>query len=466
MRKKKAYFIGIAGKAMSALANSFGEQGWEVLGSDHKGIYPPVSTYLQEKGLKYTEGYSEKNLPSEVDLVVVGRSPLMIDPQNPEYLKAKKQRFTVKSYPEVVREYLVKENSVVVAGTYGKTTITALLSYILEKAGLNPCFLIGGIPLNFENGVRITDSNFSVVEGDEPPALFKGDPSKFMFYKPKYLVLTATIYDHPEVFKTEKEYRQAFIDLVKLLPKDGLIVYNKENTSPRVLENFSGKKISYSFNDPSCDYFVSEVSFGQMTSFKIKGEVLKTCLLGKHNLENICAAFALASELGIKNEIIAEATAQFKGVKTRLEFLGTAGGRIFYWDFAQHPAKVKGTLEALRTHFPDKKIIGVYDPKTTGLKYKESLGWFKDSFKQADEVIVAKVGFIKDVPAEQRVSGKDLVEAISRSQRKCFYEPFSEKITEYLISNTKKGDIVVFMSSGGMDFTNFIKKTVKEINKE
>ncbi|MBU2577255.1 hypothetical protein KKA69_00315 [Patescibacteria group bacterium] len=465
MVKNKAYFIGIAGKAMSALANSFRDLGWEAYGSDHKGIYPPVSTYLNEKGIKYFEGYSEDNLPFSVDLVVVGRSALMIDPQNPEYLKAKERGFKVKSYPEVVGEYLIKENSIVVAGTYGKTTTTAILSWILEKAGMNPSFLIGGVPLNFKDGARITDSNYSVVEGDEPPALLKDDPSKFLFYKPKYLLLTATIYDHPEVFKTEEDYLQAFIKLVKLLPEEGFIVYNRENVSPIVLENFSGKKISYSLFSPSADFFLENISFGETTGFKINGQSLKTNLLGWHNLENLCAAFALASELGIKTETIKEAIAQFRGVKTRLEFLGKIGGRIFYWDYAQHPAKVKGTLEALRTHYKDRKIICVYDPRTTGLKFKESLSWFKDSFKEADEVVISKIGFIKEVSPEERVNGKDLVEAISFSQTKTFYEPILEKITDYLINNTKEGDVVVFMSSGGLVFTNFIEKTVNKIKK-
>lgn len=466
MANKSAYFIGIAGKAMSMLANSLRELGWEVTGSDHKGIYPPVSTYLKEKGIKYFEGYSRDNLPSGVDLVVIGRSALMVDPKNPEYLEAKEKGLKILSYPQVVEEFLIKKNSIVVAGTYGKTTITAILSLILEKAGLNPSFLIGGIPLNFADGVKITDSNYSVVEGDEPPALFNNDPPKFLYYKPKYLILTAAIHDHPEIFKTKESYLDAFVSLIKLLPKDGFVVFNQKNVPAEIFNSYSGKKICYSFDNPSSDYRLDNVSFGETTSFKIKDYFLKTSLLGRHNLENICAAFALALELGIDPNTIIEAIEEFKGVKTRLELLGKFKERVFYWDFAQHPVKVRGTLEALRTHYKDRKILCVYDPKATGLKFKESLDWFRDSFKEADEVIVSKVGFIKEIASEQRVTGKDLVEAISLSQKRVIYEPFFEKITDYLLENTGKGDVIVFMSSGGLDFTNFIEETVSKIKKQ
>ncbi len=214
---KKAYFIGVAGKTMGPLAKAFKDLGWDVSGSDHKGIYPPISSYLMKNKISYIEGYEAKNVPQDADLVVAGRSALMVDDHNAEYFKAKALNLPIFSYPEVLRKYLIKKNSIVVAGTYGKTTISSLVTWILINAGLNPSFMVGGIPLNMEDGVKITNSEYSVVEGDEPPALFPDDTPKFMFYKPKYLLLTATYWDHPEVFKTKEAYLNAFIKLMKLL---------------------------------------------------------------------------------------------------------------------------------------------------------------------------------------------------------------------------------------------------------
>lgn len=442
---KKVYFIGIAGKTMGHLAKAFKDLGWDVSGSDHKGIYPPISTYLKENKIKYFGGYETKNVPPEADLVVVGRSALMVDANNPEYLQAKKLNLLVLSYPEVLQKYLVKKNSIVVAGTYGKTTISSLVAWILINAGLNPSYMTGGMPLNVADGVKITDSEYSVVEGDEPPALFPDDPPKFMFYNPKYLLLTATKWDHPEIYKSEEAYLKAFIDLVRLLPKDGLLVYNLDNVSEIVLKEAKCRKVSYSLQNPKADYHYLSVI---------------TLLLGEANRENICGAAALCTELKIENKIILKSVATFKGVKTRLEFLGKFSNRTFYWDFAQHPEKVKGSLEALREKFSRERIICVFDPVMTGLKYKESLKWYPGTFDLADVVVVGKVGYLREVKGKDRVTGTEIINAISQTQKNVFYQPIDDKIFEYLVKETKLEDVIIFMSSGGLRFTNLISKVI------
>jgi len=471
MNKKKAYFIGIAGKTMAPLAKAFQGLGWQVSGSDHKGIYPPMSTYLLENKISYTEGYNQKNVPLDADLVVAGRSALLVDPQNPEYLRAKELNLNVKSYPEVLADYLVKKNSVVISGTYGKTTISSLVTWILENAGLNPSYMTGGICLNLKDGVKITNSNYSVVEGDESPALFETDPPKFMFYKPKYLFLTATKWDHPEVFKNEKEYLKAFKKLVQLLPSDGFLIYNKDSVSRFVLEKFSGRKLSYSFADLDADFWVKEViRQKEKTFFKVSGENeifdLQTVLLGDHNLENICGAIALCSSLNIKKEIIEDSVKSFLGVRTRLEFLGKFGGRFLYWDLAQHPQKVKGTVFALRQHYPKERIIVVYHPAASGLKYRQILPTLANVFDPVDRVIVAKAGSLKGISKKDRLSGLDLTKAIAKTQKNVFYQPVKEKIIDYLQKNTKEGEVIVFLSSGGLEFVSLIEETKKKLNEK
>lgn len=467
MQKKKAYFIGIAGKAMGALAKAFKDMGWEVTGSDQEKIYPPISTYLEENNLLCHKGYSAANVPSDADLIVVGRSALLVDPQNPEYLEAQKRNCPVLSYPEALQKYLIKENSIVVAGTFGKTTISAVLANILTTAGLNPSYMTGGVPLGLEDGVKITDSNFSVVEGDESPSLRESDLPKFMFYTPKYLLVTSTIHDHPEVYKTSGEYVHAFEELVKLLPPEGLLVYNSQSVAPEAPQCFSGPKITYSFNSKA-DFFVENiVKKGSKTFFSVVGRDekydLETTLLGKFNLENFCGAVALCDWLGLRQEAIVEGIRTFKGIKTRLEFLGELSGRFVYWDFAQHPSKVKGSLEALREQYPDSKIWCVFDPAMTGLKHQESLAWYSGAFGKADQVIVGKVGFLSDIPRQERVTGTDLVRAIAETQKNVYYEPLDERIVESLVEQTKAGEVIVFMSSGGLRFVNLIQEVVGKL---
>jgi len=433
---KKVFFIGIAGKTMASLAKAFKDLRWEVIGSDQEKVYPPITTFLEENNIKYFKGYSESNLSFVPDLVVVGRSALMIDSENPEYLKAKKLGCPVLSYPEVLRQYLIKENSIVVAGTYGKTTTAALIVWILINAGASPSFMIGGIPLNFNEGTRITNSKYSVVEGDETPALLPTDPPKFMFYKPKYLLLTATEYDHPEVYKTKDDYLRAYINLVKLLPDDAVLIYDPLLVDEKVVNAAKCRKIPY-LKD-------SEIKLDD--SFR----------------ESALRALTLCKELNISQKVINDSFASFKGLKTRQELLGEFGGRFWYQDLSQQPSKVKRVLTALKEKYPESKITVVFNPSATSLKYKESLEGFPEAFSNVDEVIVAKVGYLKDIPSEKRVTGPDLVEAFG-GKEKVTYEPVMERITERLVKNTDKGDVVIFISSGGLRFSELVENTINEL---
>ncbi|MDP2873390.1 MAG: Mur ligase family protein, partial [Bacillota bacterium] len=421
---------------------------------------------LEKNNIFFSRGYRSQNVPKNVDLIVVGRSSLLVDPQNPEYLEAKKTAVQVLSYPELLQKYLIKENSIVVAGTYGKTTITALVSWIMQKAGLNPSYAIGGEPLDMGNGVKIDHSNYSVTEGDETPALKETDPPKFMYYKPKYLLLTATKWDHPEVYKTESEYLKAFYKLILLLPSDGLLVYNLDSVKDEVIEKAKCKKISYSFKNPLADYFINNI-FSQegKINFSLNKDslIFQTSLLGKPNLENICGAVALTDQMGVDRNIIAKAVGAFKGIKTRLEFLGESGGRFIYWDIAQYPEKVKGSLNALRDRYRKNRIFCIYDPSSTGLKHRESLAWLRGAFDSADRVIIGKVSFLKSIRKENRVTGHDIVKIISETQPNVYYEPSDKKISERLTQDTGLKDVIVFMSSGGLGFTDLIKKTINEL---
>lgn len=478
---KHVHLIGIAGKTMAPLAKMFKEMGWQVTGSDHGQTYPPISTYLKENEIVYHHSYSAKNIVGKPDLVVVGRSALLVDPQNPEYWQAEKLGLRIVSYPEVLRDYLVKTNSIVIAGTYGKTTISGLTAWILEKAGFNPSFMIGGVPLNFADGIRKTNSAWSVVEGDEPPAMKETDPPKFMFYKPKYLLLTACQWDHPEIFRTAKEYKEAFIKLVKLVPQDGLVIACLDGKDvDGVVKKAKCPVIWYSClsnevgpHTRSDLYWVDEIQFTKdkmrftvvwrdnKTKKKGKRLTVYSPLLGLHNVQNVCGVVALTLSLGIKPEVIKKAVRNFRGIRTRLELVGEFGGVRVFWDFAQHPLKVKETLSALRTRYKENKIICVFDPHQSMLQGRESLAWYPDCFDQASGVIVTKVSFSKSIPKKERVTGKDIVEAIKQTQPSVNYQPIDRKIVTYLTRNARKDNVIIFMSSGGQRTPWIIQKLLK-----
>ncbi|MDP3954850.1 MAG: Mur ligase family protein [bacterium] len=456
MNKQHVHFIGIVGKAMAPLAKMFLDMGWQVTGSDQKVVFPPLTTYLEKNKINFARGYARENITGKPDLIVVGRSSLMVDSENPELIKAKSLGCEILSYPEVLQKYLVKKNSVVVAGTYGKTTISALVSWILDKAGLNPSFMIGGLPGNFGDGIRNTESDYSVIEGDETPAMAEADPPKFMFYKPKVVLLTAVSWDHPEIYKTEKSYIDSFKNLVKLIPEDGLLVVCADGGNTKeVSREVKCPVVWYSLNREDCQYTTCRMSNTKnSTKFLVKtpsGEIeIETSLLGWHNLQNITGAVALCQKLGISDEVIVEGVRSFKGVKERLEILGRFKGVTLFLDFAQHPAKVKESLAALRTMYTKNKIFCVFNPHASMLKQRKSLEWYPGGFDEVDQVIVTYVTVSKETKKEDRVIGPDIVAAISQTQPNVFYEPVYKKVVDYLIQEKKDGDVIVFMSSGGL----------------
>lgn len=421
---------------MAGLAKALQYLGWEVSGSDHVNVYPPSTTYLEKYRIKYARGYRRENLTDDYDLVVVGRSALMLDPKNPEYFRAKELGCPVISFPELVQKYVVKENSIVIAGTYGKSTTTALIVWILMKAGYNPSYLIGDEAFNFDDNIKITESEYSVVEGDETPSLMENDPPKFMFYKPKYLLLTATEYDHPEIYKTKEDYIDAYIKLVEILPKDGVLFYESGTVDKRVIDACMCQKIKFLNN--------TEVEIDER--FK----------------ESALRAITLCNFLGIEANIIRDSVSTFKGLRGRLDYLGKSGGRFLYYDFSQQSSKVKMSLQMLRKMHKENRIIVIFNPSATSLKYKTGLRGYTDAFLGINEVIIAKVNFISAISGEDRVTGPDLVEAFGGTN-KVAYVPVNEKIVEWIVQNTKAEDVVIFMSSGGLEFTYLIERVKAEL---
>ena len=465
---KRIHFIGICGVAMSALAIAFHKEGWAVTGSD-VGFFPPISDYLKNNNISFYPGWHPEKMTTngDPDIVVVGN---VAGSANAEFIYARKNNLNCKSYPEVIAEYIVQPQSLVCAGTYGKTSTTALLTFILEKAGLSPSYMFGGLSLNLPESAKIksNDNTWSVLEGDEYKTARWDSRPKFKLYSPTHLLLTSVSWDHADIYPTEETYLQAFKDLIGMMPSNGLIVTCLDDVKIKgVLSgNVNGaKEITYG-KDPSANYCYSRVDqTAEGIAFVIKHNEkeynIKAPVLGEHMAENICGVFALATEIGIDEKIILNTVAEFKGIKRRLEKRG--GKKItIYDDLGHSPAKAAATLRTLRAIYPNNKITAIFEPNT-GNRKSQSAPSYADAFADADEVIIPMLTKIKIDPkdTDPPFDGGRLAEVISATQPQTIYIEHDDKLVEYVIKNTKKDDVVVFLGSHG--FRGMIEKLVAEV---
>ncbi|WKZ31204.1 MAG: Mur ligase family protein [Candidatus Dojkabacteria bacterium] len=465
MKSQHIHFIGIAGSAIAPVAILMKSLGHKVTGSD-EAVYEPARTLLSEAGVEWSEGYDAERI-KPADLVILGGAPLMVDINNPEFLAAKELGKQLEGYAYLLKQYVVKDESIVVTGTYGKTTTSALVNWILDVAGENPSFMIGGKPQNFENGVRMTDSKYSCLEGDEYLAVFHFDEEpRFLRYAPKYAILSAAKWDHINVYPTEDSYVDAFKKLPAEVNKNGGKMYvcaSGENNAKAVAE-YDGELILYmlegrdssQFEGRDVNYLAKEIrTEGGKTLFTVElnGGIIgdfETELIGDFNVENCLAAITITHDLGIDIAKIKEAISTFKGIMRRLELKGyTSRGSSVIDDFAHSAVKAKATLDTLRVTYPDRKLICIYYPRPSEREDKNVLSWYEGAFDSADLMILPRIFVKKSTEKEQRIYGKDYIEVISKTQPNAHYVPRNEDIVKLIKENEEDESIIVFMSAGG-----------------
>ncbi|MCA9381852.1 hypothetical protein KC660_00395, partial [Candidatus Dojkabacteria bacterium] len=446
------------------------EKGYFVTGSD-KMIYPPMSTYARGNSLKlelgfkeehlnigyYKNKYSEVNydeLPNRPDLVLAGT--IYSSTQNVEYNFALKNHIPIKSFAQMLEENVVKENSIVVTGSYGKTSTTSMLVKVFEDAGFDPSYMFGGISKDFEHNLKITPSDWSIVEGDEYPADKTNLRSKFFYYKAKYAILTSAAWDHTDIFKTEKEFVDNFIEFVKEIPEDGMLIANLDGKNvEEVIKSAKCKVYTYSKSKPA-DYILSNVERSDPDHFEIgikisNGEEVKIIskLLGDFYYENMAAAFIMAHKLGIHTDVILRSLETYSGIKRRLEIIRQTDQTILIDDFASTPEKIKGSLQALKQIYPEYKITLVFEPNS-GNRTKEAEKLFAHIFDKADEVILPRFRTVKLKSAEQKLGSDEFTQILQKSNNtKITQISNDEKLVNYLIENKKSKELIVFMGSSG-----------------
>lgn len=455
MINKHIHFIGICGVAMGGLAIAFKEAGFKVTGSD-VGFFPPVSTNLEKHGIEFYPGWHPEKMGTP-DLVVVGN---VASSTNPEWLFVQEHKLNYKSYPEAIAEYFVKENSLVCAGTYGKTSTSALLAFILTECDYSPNYMFGGLAVDDFPSAKISDSKYSVLEGDEYKSSKWDNGAKFFHYHPTHLLLTAIEWDHADVYPTEKLYFEAFEQLTASIPNNGIIIASEKIKIKR-LEDQKTKMITYGKSD-SAIYQYNNIT---MTKNGIKFDIihnskiynLHSPMLGNYMAENICGGFAMAYELGMEAEKIITAIAKFSGLKRRLEKRFTGAITIFD-DIAHSPAKAKAVLENLRQIYTG-KIFCIFEPNT-GNRQPQSIPSYNQAFINADEVIIPRLTKLKTSEELHHFEGNELADIISQTHSSVKYIDEDEKLINYLTNSVKKDGVIVFCGSHG--FRGMIDELIKK----
>ncbi|TRZ58002.1 MAG: UDP-N-acetylmuramate:L-alanyl-gamma-D-glutamyl-meso-diaminopimelate ligase [Rhodocyclaceae bacterium] len=381
------HILGICGTFMGGVALLARSAGHQVSGCD-ANVYPPMSTQLAQQGIALTEGYAANQVYLAPDLFLVGNA---ISRGNPllEEILARNLPYT--SGPQWLAEHILKGKWVLaVAGTHGKTTTTALLTWILEDAGLKPGFLVGGVPVDFGVSARLTDSSFFVIEADEYDTAFCDKRSKFLHYRPRTTILNNLEFDHADIFVDLAAIETQFHHLVRTLPNNGLIVANAaEDSLKRVIARGCWTPIEW-FNsvdgwqasedaDPGTDSFSVSLAGTEIGRSRM-------ALPGAHNRANALAAIAAARHAGVPVDLALRALTRFQGVKRRLEVRGTARGVIVYDDFAHHPTAIAATIDGLRRRVGRNRIIAVLEPRSNTMKLGSMKARLPDSLSGAEAV--------------------------------------------------------------------------------
>ncbi len=391
---KKAHIIGVAGVAMSATAKLLLDAGWTVSGSDDE-FYPPASDYVEKLGITFHKGYRAKNIPEDVDLIVIGRNAKLNPETNAEVEHAHElgTGVEIQSFPEVVAELTKDTHRVVVAGSYGKSTVTSIISWILVHSKKDPTYFIGAYPLDLEFTSHKGTGEVSIIEGDEYPTAHWDERSKFLHFNPTDVLLTSVEHDHVNVFPTYKEYVQPFIELLRGMPKEGLLVVCTDNKGVEEILSHASQYITYGLNDGAL-WRAENIVYGETSSFDLTHDGLfviglQTVLLGSHNIQNIvgAAALLLTRELVTLKEL-QTAISEFSGVRRRLNKITTTSKVPAYEGFGSSYEKARSAIEAMHLHYPDKKMVVLFEPHTFSWRNRDSIGWYDTVFKEAEEVLV------------------------------------------------------------------------------
>jgi UDP-N-acetylmuramate: L-alanyl-gamma-D-glutamyl-meso-diaminopimelate ligase len=449
---KSIHLVPIGGTAMTPLAALLAEAGHRVTGSA-LDLYPPMSTLLESLQIPVARGFAPEHVPTHCDCVVVGNAALR---DNVEAAEANRRKIPVLSMPQAIRQHLLPgKTSVVVTGTHGKTTTSALAAWLLLDSNRDPGFLIGGEMKNLGRGYRRGGGPAFVLEGDEYNAAFFDRGPKFLHYEPRHLFVGNIEYDHADLFPDLASVVEAFRQVAAIVPPEGMIVANVDDERVRgILTAARARVVGVSLSERDADFSASDVEAGpEGTRFTLSESgrdagKLSSPLVGTHNLRNTLGAIALARGLGLSVEEIGRALPRFAGVRRRLEVKGEKNGIVVVDDFAHHPTAVAGTIAAARTRWPGRRIWALFEPRsnTAGRKlFEEDYG---EAFSAADALVIGPIFHAKRLKPEERIDRAAVLDRFTTNGKPAYAPERLEEIPGILRREARAGDVLLLMSSG------------------
>lgn len=451
---KRIHLMGICGTGMASLAGILKNLGYAVTGSD-ENVYPPMSSFLEDLEIPVMKGYSPENLNLGPDLVIVGN---VITKHNPEAIQLSRSKIPYISMPQALKRFAMEgKRSIVVSGTHGKTTTSAIISWILEKAGMEPGFMIGGIVNNFKRNFKLGNGPYFVIEGDEYDTAFFDKNSKFLHYAPWIAIITSIEFDHADIFRDFEEVKASFRRLIGIIPPDGLLIVNGDD--PVVVAESGEAKcpvVTYGMNGEATWKAVSELGREGATRVRVlRGEKeytsLSTGIYGRHNISNLLSAVALSEHLGISRSILSEALGTFMGVKRRQEIRGEKKGILVMDDFAHHPTAVEKTIRAVKERYGDRRLIAVFEPRSNSSRRNVFQERYASSFDRADLIFIPEPPMMEKISPNERFSSRGLVESLRERGLEALYCPNSDRLLDSITGLARKGDVILIMSNGSFD---------------
>jgi len=386
--------------------------------------------------------------------VIIGNA---VSRDNPEAASVLKQELPYLSFPQAIGRFLIRSRtSLVVAGTHGKTTTSALAAWTLARAGLKPGFFIGGIPLNFDSGWNPGDGDYVVLEGDEYDSAFFDKGPKFLHYRPHHVILTSVEFDHADIYRDLGQLKDAFRRLVELIPPDGcLFACNDYAAVSEVVGTVRGRLIFYGseaeWTATNIEMVEGKSRFTPCYRGRSDG-VVELGLIGRHNVQNALAVYALGRELGIDRQSLGEGLATFAGIKRRQEIKGTVRGVLVIDDFAHHPTAVKETISAVRAAYAGRRLWAIFEPRSNTSRRSLFEREFAHTLALADRIIVAGLHQPEKIPESERLSVERVVDTINAlGKRRAVAIERAEDIASYVGQNAVPNDIIIVMSNGGFD---------------
>lgn len=443
------HFIGICGTAMGSVAAAMHAKGFTVTGSD-ENVYPPMSTFLEDQGVKIFPGYKAENIPKTAEVIVIGNA---ISRGNEEAEAALDRKLLYVSLPEVLKEHFLRgHRNLVVSGTHGKTTTSSMLAWILKSTGEEPSHMIGGIPRNLGKGASFTDSEFVVLEGDEYDTAFFDKRSKFLHYLPEVVIVNNIEFDHADIYDSLDEIKLTFKRLLNIVPRNGIAFVNGDCANSLEVSQGAPSPITTVGLGGGSDLRITSLDYREDgTSFTLDGESYFLPMAGEFNVRNAAMAVCAARFSGFSPTQISEGLRTFEGIARRQEVRGVSGGVRVIDDFAHHPTAIGLAIDSLRQQYPSSRLWVIFEPRSNTTRRNVFQKELADALAKADFAVMPAVPDAEKVAEADRLDPLKLIADVQAQGTPSWYCEDVTQIVNLVAKECSEGDTVAVLSNGGFD---------------